>query len=880
MVGRRLLHFEILEKLGEGGMGVVYKARDTHLDRFVAIKVLPGDKVADPERRRRFVQEARAASALSHPNIITVHDITQAEGLDLIVMEHVDGKTLDALIPRSGMRLSEALTIGAQIARAMTAAHAHGITHRDLKPSNVMVASGGTVKVLDFGLAKLTEPASDVRGSEMPTGQAGTGAGVILGTAAYMSPEQAEDKPVDARSDIFAFGAVLYEMATGRQAFTGDSWASTMAAVLNREPQPLEGLPHDLQKCIHRCLRKDPDKRFQHMDDVCVALEELKDESDSGKLGVAAPAPSRAPTQRRLMYGAAVIVLVLAAAAVVWRWAAPPAPSPAPRLVPLTTFPGYEYTPAFSPDGKQVAVAWSGPNEDNFDIYVMLVGTATPVRLTTDPAAERCPAWSPDGRRIAYVRVGPKVSVMLMSALGGSERELGETTRFAPGVDWSPDGKWVAFPALSAPGGASQIVLLSPDTGERKVVTSPPPGGSGDGSPRFSPDGKSIAFQRERYPGTWGLGVVGLADQAAAGRFVSPVAARVYRFPFAWTLDSRELLFSATYEGALWGLWRMAASGSSPPRRVVGTGQSPRDVAVSPQGGLLAFSENLDDANIWRLDLEQGRPAAPPVKLIASTRMDTSPAYSSDGRRIAFASSRSGGFEIWVCNADGSNQAQVTRLGAPVTGSPQWSPDGKTIAFDSDAEGQTEIYTISADGGPPRRLTDHPGMDVVPTWSRDGRWLYFMSDRSGTRQLWKLPAEGGTPVQITTHGGWNATESADGGTLYYSREEYAPGMVRRSIGAGDEELFLEVPEVARWWQVAVARNGVYYLGPDNAGTRPVRYAIFFYEFATGKTTRVASLDKPPQVFARSLALSPDGRWLLFSQVDTSGSDLMLLENFR
>jgi Tol biopolymer transport system component len=757
----------------------------------------------------------------------------------------------------------------------------------------VMVAQDGTVKVLDFGLAKLKErgeapagapgaEAPGLHGDTAPTRSAPlTSEGTVVGTAAYMSPEQAEGRPVDARSDIFSFGAVLYEMATGRRAFTGDSWASTMSAVLSQEPKPLEGIPHDLERTILRCLRKDPDKRFQHMDDVCVALEELKEESDSGKLGVAALAPPRVPTRRRLVYSAAVMVLVLAAAAVAWRWRIPPAPElGAPRVVPLTTFPGYEYTPAFSPDGKQVAFSWNGPNEDNFDIYVMLIGTAAPVRLTTDRATERCPAWSPDGRRIAYVRVGPKVSVMLMSALGGSERELGETTRLSPGVDWSPDGKWVAFPASSTPGGASQIVLLSPDTGERKVVTSPPPGGSGDGSPRFSPDGRSIAFQRERYPGTWGLGVVGLADQAAAGRFVSPVAARVYRFPFAWTLDSRELLFSATYEGALWGLWRMAADGGSPPTRVVGTGQSPRDVAVSPQGGLLAFSENLDDANIWRLTLEDGRAAAPPVKLIASTRMDTSPAYSSDGRRIAFASSRSGGFEIWVCNADGSNQAQVTRLGAPVTGSPQWSPDGKTIAFDSDADGQTDIYTVSADGGPPRRLTDHPGMDVVPTWSRDGRWLYFMSDRSGTRQLWKVPAEGGAPVQITTQGGVNATESADGGTLYYNREEYAPGMVRRSIGTGDEELFLEVPEVARWWQVAVARNGVYYLGPDNAGTRPVRYAVFFYEFATAKTTRVAQLDKTPQFYSRGLAVSPDGRTLLISQLDASGSDLMLLENFR
>ena len=243
MIGRRLLHVEILEKLGEGGMGVVYKARDTHLDRLVAIKVPPPEKVTDPERRSRFVKEAKAASALQHPNIITVHDIVQAEGLDLIVMEHVEGKTLDAMIPRAGMRLSEALKIALQIAQALAAAHGKGIVHRDVKPANVMVGTGGAVKVLDFGLAKLNEPAAAAGASELPTGDARTAAGVILGTPAYMSPEQAEGKPVDARSDIFSFGAVLYEIATGRRAFTGGSWASTISAVLSQEPTPLDGLP-------------------------------------------------------------------------------------------------------------------------------------------------------------------------------------------------------------------------------------------------------------------------------------------------------------------------------------------------------------------------------------------------------------------------------------------------------------------------------------------------------------------------------------------------------------------------------------------------------------------------------------------------------------
>ena len=234
MIGKTLDHYQITEKLGEGGMGVVYKARDTHLDRFVALKILPPEKVSDPDRKRRFIQEAKAASALNHPSIITIYDIDQADGVDFIAMEYVAGKTLDELIPRKGMRLSLALKYAVQIADALARAHGAGIIHRDLKPSNVMVDEHGLVKVLDFGLAKLTETS----GPEAKTAATPTGEGTILGTAAYMSPEQAEGKKVDARSDIFSLGSVLYEMVTGQKAFQGTSKMSTLSAILHQEPKP------------------------------------------------------------------------------------------------------------------------------------------------------------------------------------------------------------------------------------------------------------------------------------------------------------------------------------------------------------------------------------------------------------------------------------------------------------------------------------------------------------------------------------------------------------------------------------------------------------------------------------------------------------------
>src|SRR5713226_6129613 len=325
MIGEILGHYRIESKLGEGGMGEVWKARDTRLDRFVALKTLPAEKVADPERRNRFVLEAKAASALNHPNIVHVYDIADSAGVPFIAMEYVVGKTLDQLTGRNGLRLNEVLKYSIQITDALARAHSSGIVHRDLKPSNIMVDEHGLVKVLDFGLAKLTETAAGelgetatVRAPDGPNTEEGT----IVGTVAYMSPEQAEGKKVDARSDIFSFGSVLYEMMTGTRAFHGDSKLSTLSAILKEEPKPVNSLvpdvARDLEKIISHCLRKDPGRRFQHMDDLRVALLDLKDESDSGKLSN--PLAIVPKTRRRVLAWRAGLLAVLAAVAVAAIW--------------------------------------------------------------------------------------------------------------------------------------------------------------------------------------------------------------------------------------------------------------------------------------------------------------------------------------------------------------------------------------------------------------------------------------------------------------------------------------------------------------------------------------------------------------------------------
>jgi len=439
--GTRLGPYEILAPIGAGGMGHVYKARDTRLDRIVAIKVLPTDKIADPERKQRFRQEAKAASSLNHPNIITIYDIGSEDGIDYLAMEFVAGKTLDQLTPRNGMRIGELLGYAAQVADALAKAHQAGIVHRDLKPTNVMVSSEGLVKVLDFGLAKLTQPSSGADDATK-TMAALTSDGAILGTTCYMSPEQAEAKPVDSRSDVFSFGTMLYEMTTGQRPFQGQSQVAVLSAILREEPKSVgeirPEIPNELTRVIARCLRKDPSRRFQHMDDLKVALEELKEESDSGILSSSsvrvAMAPA-APSNRRWVWIGAGAALLIGVAIASWRLKTTAAVPEAPlQPIPLTSYRGSESHPSFSPDGNQVAFTWNGEKEGIFDIYVKLIGPGAPLRLTSGSEDSESPMWSPDGRSIAFTRGNSdqKFSVVIVPALGGPNGEWAITRAPVP----------------------------------------------------------------------------------------------------------------------------------------------------------------------------------------------------------------------------------------------------------------------------------------------------------------------------------------------------------------------------------------------------------------------------------------------------------------
>ena len=877
-LGTRISHFDILEKLGEGGMGTVYKARDHRLDRLVAIKVLSEKAAADPERQARLIQEAKTASALNHPNIVTIHEIDTAGDLLFIAMEFIEGRTLEQLIPQKGLRYPDALRYAVPAADALAAAHAIGIVHRDVKPSNIMVSAKGVVKVLDFGLAKVT--GRGTARSAGPVGQADatvtvtsrqTEDGAILGTVAYMSPEQAEGKEIDARSDIFSFGVMLYEMLTGRRPFAGDTKLSTLAAIVNQEPRPakqlVEGLPAELDRVLARCLRKDPARRFQTMADLKVALEELKEESDSGRLTASAAAPAR----KRPWLRAAGIAIVLLALAGAW-FLRRPAPGPPERLVAVTSYPGSQMYPSFSPDGRQIAFSWDGEKGDNLDIYVKLVGETNALRLTTDPAADLFPVWAPDGKRIAFRRAGPHGGIYTVSALGGAEQKLSDlASNTAPylQMSWSPDGKWLAAGSTDP---SRAIFLLQAEGGEPRAITNPQ-APAFDAVPSFSPDGRQLAYVGCK--GSFSCDVY-VQDLSPAYLPLGSVR-RITRqnaiiWALSWSRDGKSVIYSGSrYSGVAFYLWRVGIDGQRPPERLELAGRAAMSLSVAPIGNRLVFSRNLQDNDIWRY--HAGGAAGP---FLVSSLNEDCPQFSPDGTRIAFESNRGGeAEEIWVAQADGSNPVQMTSNLGRHQGSPRWSPDGRWISFDSQGEdGSRHIYVVDAGGGRPRRANPETLGEAVASWSHDGKWIYFYSDRSGRTEIWRMPFAGpiGRPTaeQVTKEGGYTAFESADGTTLFYTKAASSPLFAKPLSGGAERQVLDWVSQRA----FVPVEDGIYSIGRRSANGQ---FPLEFFQFSSQTSRVLMNIDGPIYI---GLTVSPDRKDILFTKSVASGANLMMIENFR
>lgn len=593
------------------------------------------------------------------------------------------------------------------------------------------------------------------------------------------------------------------------------------------------------------------------------------------------PLPSK-PRSSRQAWWAAWPALGLLLGVGIWTLVFRPAsesPTPVLNIVPLTSFPGRETQAAFSPDGNQVAFVWDGAKGDNPDIYVKLIGAGHPLRLTTHPAADSHPVWSPDGRYIAFFRQTTESSgYYLIPALGGSERKVSDVFPYRMTFQgntqyYSPDGSFLAVPDKNSQEEPFSIHLVSIETGEKRKLTEPSAGAVGDTYPAFSPDGKTLAFLRSSSRATTDLYLLSL--EGGEPRRLTFDNTSI--LGLAWTSDGREIVLASRRGGSIYSLWRIPVTGGTPVRLPT-IGQSVVSPVISRRGNYLVYTQALDDQNIWRLEWDAAGRVGPPTSLISSTLGDNGPDYSPDGRKVVFASNRSGGFGIWTCDRDGANPLPLIDRGPYLTGTPRWSPDGRWIAFDSRSNdmGNADIYVISVEGGQPRRLTSELSEDVAPSWSRDGKWIYFGSTRSGSMQIWKVGAEGGQATQVTKQGGFEGFESTDGKHFYYAKGRSVPGIWQVPVVGGEETPLMEHHKAGYWRFWAVADKGIYFA----TANEPARPVIEFFNFATRKVTTIATLDKPLSPSDPGLTVSINGRSLLYAQMDQSGSDLMLIENFR
>lgn len=558
------------------------------------------------------------------------------------------------------------------------------------------------------------------------------------------------------------------------------------------------------------------------------------------------------------------------------------------RVTSLTTDPGMQIQPSFSPDGSRVAYAWNGPKENTFGIYVKLIGSGDPVRITIVSSSYFSPAWSPDGRRITALRdAGAQEAIVLMPASGGQTVELTRFPKPSLGAGsctwfpiltncgyppsgsllaWSPDGKYLFTSGGRAAESPPVIIRVSVETGEQYPMTAPHRGGEGDVGPAVSPDGRALAFIRANGSASAEIFLIPLSEAALpAGPPRQLTFDGTQVDPPAWTPDGRELLF-ASDRGGRRSLWRVPASGAGKPVRCSGAGENAYGVAISPRGQQLVYGQRNESRNLWKIPVRAGV-GAEPVRVTTTTKRDTWAHCSPDGRRIVFESDRSGVHEIWVCDANGSNAFQLTNFGKGWSGSPRWSPGGMSVAFDSNIGGSWDIYVIRGEGGRPIRLTMNPATDAIPTWSRDGDWIYFTSNRTGRHEIWKIRPDGSSETQVTTTGGIVAVESPDGKYLYYKNKEGEGEMWRMPIGGGAPSKLLN-SVMGRLF--TVTERGIYF-----AGGSPLRTDLRFFDLTTSSVRVISSLGD-----WQSANLYPDERWALYSRKEFLSMNLMLVENFR
>jgi serine/threonine protein kinase len=761
MISETISHYRILHRLGAGGMGEVYLAEDTRLGRKVALKLLPAGLAADEEAKRRFTQEARAASALNHPHIITIYEIGTDLSRDFIAMEYVEGKSLRSLLARGKIELRRAAELAAQAASGLAAAHETGIFHRDIKPDNLMVSRAGQLKILDFGLAKLREkPPAALMASELTTAsglaaRAETTPGTILGTVAYMSPEQAAGRVLDRRTDIFSLGVVLYEMLTGQRPFQGKSGIDILHAIIHQEPRPVmevnPRLPAEVAEILSKALAKEVGERYQHAGDFELDLRRLKRAIESNSLlSVKVREAQQAITPRvwhaGLMQAAISALALLGVATAAWmlgRQTARPAPTLSleqATFAQLTSDPGYEGEPALSPDSTRIA--YVSDRRGNFDIFLKQVSGGPDIPLTSSAADDVQPAFSPDGQQIAFVSTrssrtdlhnptanSPLIGgdIWVMSALGdqgGSARRIVEGGNFPA---WSPDGEAIIY--SRGPWFGQKLYRVAASGGEAREipikfkaeVTLP-------GHlfyPSYSSDGRWIVF--EARGGIWVVSAEGGEAQRVAGG----------RHP-VWNPASGAIIYSNTEPGKNQTLWQVpfslaqgAVTGNASPL-TAGRGRDTQ-AAVARDGKLIVFAAQDVSFNVEVLpfDAEAGRELGPPQPLTRGNITSFFLNFSPDGRSVVFQSTRGSETHIWKVSA-GSDPIQLTSDPNFNDSYPRWAPDGSGIGFvRQPAKGRgadPSLWLMNTDGSHPRVLVEKLGLTGLFVWMPDGRALIVLEE--------------------------------------------------------------------------------------------------------------------------------------------------------
>lgn len=834
--GTRFGAYEIVESIGAGGMGVIYRARDVRLNRDIAIKILPDNSTADSGALARFRLEAQTTSALNHPHILTIYDIGETDEAPprrFIAMEYIAGETLRARIARR-RDCAETLELLIQIGEGLAKAHEADIVHRDLKPDNIMITVDGYAKILDFGLAKLTaglHVSADATTQIAPTTEPGT----VMGTPQYMSPEQLAGAEVDQRSDIFAFGAVAYEALCGQRAFRGGMLAETVHHITALDPVPLrsidEHIPPELQRVVSRCLAKQRASRYPTMRDVVGDLKRVRERMRD--------------TSRRF-----------------------------PRMVQLTFARAIEQFPALSPDGRQLVFAREIGRGRK--LIVSEPAESSERQLTRGNFDDIHPAWSPDGKSLLFVRAAIEgerfeLSEVFGRYFGGNiwllDVESGKETRLiddAFNPSWSPDGSQIAFDASW--GGPRRIWITNARGRNALQLTTDESDAINHVRPRWSPDGRQIVFQN--IEGT--KSDVRLTDVATrATKWITDDF--VIDVHPVWSFDGGSIFFSSYRTGGI-NVWCIPVDIDGTPAGAMqqitaGPGHDV-DLDVPRSADRIVFAILKQNAELWRLPVDPATGAAtgPPEQVVAGSRENSRGAWSPDGDRIAFGSDRGGEMNLWVRSLRDGKTRRVT-TGAGNDYQPNWSPDARSLVFFSGRAGAIDIWRQDIDGDL-TRLTRGEGININPFFSPDGNRIAFMSDRDGRLEVFVMSADGRDVRQITTCGvgGHFLRWTADGARVIF-RCPSSKKTMTVMVDSGEVEPTAEV--------IGGAHMS---LSPDHSLLMDVlgHRTLWCSPLLDGTPRKVFEFDDPESRIDYPV-WSPDGHWILFDRFLPQGGDVWAVE---